>query len=58
MADLKVRVEEAFALMSASQSSDYELETIELHVTASAEGGFFITSAGIEGGMKLVFKRR
>ncbi len=44
--------------MSASQSSDYELETIELHVTASAEGGFFITSAGIEGGMKLVFKRR
>lgn len=57
LADLKAKMDEVFDLMGSSQDSDYGLETIELHVTASAEGGFFIASGGIEGGMKLVFKK-
>lgn len=57
LADLKAKMDEVFDLMGSSQDSDYNLETIELHVTANAEGGFFIASGGIEGGMKLVFKK-
>lgn len=58
LADLKAKMDVVFDLMGDSQDSAYDLETIEIHVTASAEGGFFIATAGIEGGMKLVFKRR
>ncbi|MGQ7288678.1 Pepco domain-containing protein [Vreelandella venusta] len=57
-ADLKAKIEEAFDLMGDIPDSNYQLELIELHVTASAEGRLLIATAGMEGGMKLVFKRR
>lgn len=57
-ADLKAKIEEAFEVMGDTPESNYLLESIELHVTASTEGKLLIASAGIEGGMKLVFKRR
>ncbi|MGM0832444.1 MAG: Pepco domain-containing protein [Pseudomonadota bacterium] len=57
-ADLQAKIEEAFELMGDASDSNYQLESIELHVTTSAEGRLLIASAGIEGGMKLVFKRR
>lgn len=57
-ADFKAKIEEAFELMGDPSDSNYQLESIELHVTTSAEGRLLIATAGIEGGMKLVFKRR
>ncbi|WP_404376003.1 hypothetical protein [Vreelandella aquamarina] len=57
-ADFKAKIEEAFDLMGDAPDSNYQLESIELHVTASAEGKLLIATAGMEGGMKLVFKRR
>lgn len=57
-ADFKAKIEEAFDLMGDTPDSNYQLESIELHVTASAEGKLLIATAGMEGGMKLVFKRR
>ena len=57
-ADFKAKIEEAFELMGDRPDSNYQLESIELHVTTSAEGRLLIATAGIEGGMKLVFKRR
>ncbi|RUR52018.1 Pepco domain-containing protein [Vreelandella populi] len=57
-ADLQAKIEEAFEMMGDASDSNYQLESIELHVTTSAEGRLLIASAGIEGGMKLIFKRR
>lgn len=57
-AEFKAKIEEAFELMGDTSDSNYQLESIELHVTTSAEGRLLIATAGIEGGMKLVFKRR
>lgn len=57
-ADFKAKIEEAFELMGDTPDSNYQLESVELHVTTSAEGRLLIATAGIEGGMKLVFKRR
>ncbi|WP_141440120.1 Pepco domain-containing protein [Vreelandella titanicae] len=57
-ADFKAKIEEAFELMGDTPDSNYQLESIELHVTTSAEGRLLIATAGIEGGMKLVFKSK
>lgn len=43
---------------ASKEIGGYEVDTIELHVEMTAEGGFsLIASAGVAGGIKLTFKR-
>lgn len=46
-------------LESASQEiGGYQVDTVEMHVIFTAEAGFrLIADAGVEGGVKLIFKR-